>query len=198
MLGKSAIYVLKANLADLAATHTAIDPAIDLRWIEPDERHLILDSPYRPENRTGPEFFERHFADNGRACAALVDGDLVAWRLFKPGFQRTFYWLEVRSGDKAVYGMAAFTAPQARGKRLMAILTAFAARDYLTREYTTMMATANCNNAAAVAAHAHMGMQTISSVVSTRWPLGFRSLRINAKLKAGFYNRRRPLIHYVS
>ncbi len=198
MVRNSAIYILKADLADLAAGHTDIDPSIELRWIDEDERHLILDSKYRPENRTGPEFLERHYADNGRACAALVDGDMVAWRLFKPHFQRTMYWLEVRSGDKAVYGMAAFTAPRARGKRLMAVLTAHAAREYLALGYTTLMATASCSNEPAVAAHSHMGMRKIETVKSTRWPFGLRTTRINGKLTAGFFNRQRPMIHHPS
>lgn len=198
MIRRSAIFILKADLADLAARPTDIDPAIELRWVEPGERHLITDSPYRPSNRSGPRFFDRHYADDGKACAAFVDGDLVAWRLFKPLFQRTFYWLEIRGTQKVVFGLSAFTAPQARGQRLMAMLTAHAAREYLALGYTTLMATVDCDNEPALAAHTHIGMQRTDKIQATRWPTRFRTIRVNGKLTAGFFKRDRPMVHHAS
>ena len=107
MIRKTATYIQRAELADLTVARTTVGPATKLRWIGQDEQHLIVDCPYRPEKKSGPEFFERHYVDGGRACAAIVDGDLVAWRLFKPQFQRMWDWLEVRGDDGVVFGLAA-------------------------------------------------------------------------------------------
>jgi hypothetical protein len=198
MIRKSTIYLLKAELADLALQYSEIDPAIELRWVEPHERHLIIDSPYRPKGRTGAKYFERHYSENGRACAASVDGDLVAWRLFKPEFRKHWNWLEVRGGDSAVFGMAAFTAPHARGKRLMGIITCHAAREYLKSGFTTMSAAADCDNGPAMSAHSGIGMQIVGTVAFTRWPFGLKTVRINGNLTAGWFGDGCRLVHHVA
>jgi GNAT superfamily N-acetyltransferase len=198
MIRKTATYIQRAALADLTTARTTVGPATKLRWIEQDEQHLIVDCPYRPEKKSGPEFFERHYVDGGRICAAIVDGDLVAWRLFKPQFQRMWDWLEVRGDDSVVFGLAAYTAPHARGKRLMAAVTTHAAREYVKLGYATLLATTNRDNAAAVSAHSHIGMQKIGLIEATRWPLGLRTVRVNGELTAGFFNHRRRLVHHAS
>lgn len=198
MIRRTATYIQRAELADLTATGTTPDPAIKLRWIEQDQQHLIVDCPYRPEKKSGPEFFERHYLDGGRACGAFVDGDLVAWRLFKPKFQKMWDWLEIRGDDSAVFGLAAFTAPHARGKRLMTAITAYAVRDYMKHGYTTLLATTDRNNSAAVSAHSHIGMQKIGLIEATRWPFGLRTVKVNGGWSAGFFNHRRQFVHLVS
>lgn len=195
---KNAFYIQTAELVQLAATYTTIDTSIELRWIEQEDQHLIIDCPYRSQSKSGPKFLERHYADKGRICAAFVDGDLVAWRLFKPQFQILWGWLEVRGNDGVVFGLAAYTAPHARGQRLMAIITAHAAREYLKLGYRSLMACAIRNNAAAVSAHSHIGMQKIGLAEATRWPFGLRTVWINDRLKVGFFNHRRRLIHQAS
>lgn len=198
MIRKAGRYIQKAELAKLAVTHTIIDPSVELQWIEQRECHLLLDNPYRSDDGSRAEFLEHHYAHNGRVCAALVDGDLVSWRMFKPQFQQLRDWLEIRGGDGVVFGMAAFTALHARGQRLMAIITAHAAREYLELGYSTLMAATDHNNKAAIAAHMHIGMQKIALITDTRWPLGLRTVRVNRDLKTGFFNHRRRLIHYAS
>jgi GNAT superfamily N-acetyltransferase len=195
---KNAFYIQTAELVQLAATYTTIDTSIELRWIEQEDQHLIIDCPHRSPSKSWPEFVERHYADKGRICAAFVDGDLVAWRLFKPHFQTMWDWLEVLGADGVVFGLAAYTAPHARGKRLMTMITAHAAREYAKLGYTVLMAATDQLNDAAVSAHSHIGMHRFGLIEATRWPLGFRTVRINGKLRAGFFNHRRRLIHHVS
>ncbi|NNJ74374.1 MAG: hypothetical protein HKP56_04380, partial [Anderseniella sp.] len=137
-------------------------------------------------------------AEQGRVCAAFVYGDMVSWRMFKPQFQQLRDWLEIRGGDSVVFGLAAFTAPHARGQRLMAVITAYAAREYLKLGYSTLMAATDHNNEAAIAAHTHIGMQKITHIKDTRWPLGLRTVWVNGDLKTGFFNHRRRLIYYAS
>jgi hypothetical protein len=198
MIRKTATYIQRAELTDLTAARTTVEPATKLRWIEQEEQYLIVDCPYRPENKAGPEFFERHYMEGGRVCAAFVDDDLVAWRLFKPQFQQMWDWLEIRGNDGTVFGLAAYTAPHARGKRLMTAVTAHAAGEYVTLGYATLLATTNRDNAAAVSAHSHIGMQKIGLIEATRWPLGLRTVRVNGELTAGFFNNRRRLVHHAS
>ena len=195
MLKKTATYIQRAELADLAATHSAVDASVKLSWIDRKERHVIVDCPYRPDKKSGPEFFERHYEEGGRICAAIVDNDLVAWRLFKPQFQKLWNWLEIRGDETTVFGLAAYTAPHARGNRLMAVITAHAARDYIKLGYATLMATTDRYNDAAVSAHSHIGMQKIGLIEATRWPLGLRTVHVNGQLTAGFFNDRRRLVH---
>ncbi len=198
MLKKTATYIQTAELADLAATHCSVDASVRLSWIDQNERQVIVDCPYRPEKKSGPEFFERHYDEGGRICAAIVDDDLVAWRLFKPRFQKLWNWLEIRGDDKTVFGLAAYTAPHARGNRLMAVITAHAARDYIGLGYNRLLATTDRYNDAAVSAHSHIGMQKIGLIEATRWPLGLRTVQVNGRLTAGFFNDRRRLVHQAS
>ncbi len=198
MIRKAGRYIQKSDLAAVAETHTTIDPSMQLRWIEQHESHLIVDSPYVAGDWSRADLLKRLYAEDGRVCGVFAEGELVSWRMFKPDFQKLLNWLEVRSGQGVVFGLAAFTAPHARGKRLMAIITAHAARDYQKRGFHTLMAATDHNNKSALAAHTHIGMQKIAHITDTRWPLGFRTVRINGELKMGFFDHGRRLVYHAS
>lgn len=198
MIRRAGRYIQKAELAGLAETHTTIASNIKLRWIKPHESHLIVDSPYVSDGGSRAESLKHHYAEQGRVCGAFVEADLISWRMFKPQFQKLRNWLEIRGGDRVVFGLAAFTAPQARGKRLMTVITAHAAREYQRLGYHTLMAATDHNNEAAIAAHMHIGMQKIAHITDTRWPLGFRTVWVNGDLKTGFFDHGRRLVYHAS
>lgn len=98
----------------------------------------------------------------------MVDEDVVARRLFKPQFQNLWDWLQIRGGDGIIFGLAAYPTPHARAKRLMAMLIAHAAREYLKFGYTVLMATTDKTNNVAVSAYLHIGMQRIGLIEAAR------------------------------
>ncbi len=198
MITRAGRYIQKADLGSVAHTHTIIDPAVKLRWIGQHESHLIVDSPYIADDWSRADLLKRLYAEHGKVCGAFVEEHLVSWRMFKPEFQKLRNWLEIRGGDSVVFGLGAFTAPHARGKRLMGVITAHAARAYQKLGYDTLMAATDHNNETAIAAHMHIGMQKIAHITDTRWPLGFRTVRVNDDLRVGFFDHGRRLVYHAS
>ena len=179
------LLVMDTDMPTLAAQD---DPDAPIRWATEDEIGKLDELGFRHEEA------QKYFDQGHRVLVYEENGEFLACNWLVTGRYEMLNWFHFTMPPGTLYGTAAYTRPDQRGKRIVSKFWKRAAAEYLKKNYSRYLAAVNALNRSSLRANAATPGTNIAGRIWYLRLLGFTVVRANDKTSFGWWTATRPYI----
>jgi hypothetical protein len=156
------------------------------RWSTDEDRDALVRG-----GQTAEEVAAYYDHAGARAVITCLGDEIVGYAWLMTGNWTSHGWLRVRLAADEVWGGYIYTAPEHRGRRILAGVRQFAYPLLIEEGYDKVLVFVDALNNSSLRAGGTPGRNYVGSIFYFRL-LGLVVYRVGTKWGAGFWNRRRP------